>query len=500
MSGLGNALPKAEWMAWLQSVFDPHKQATEHHVEVAEATFKQHDGRLSDLEAAVVALDKAQEEQDGHLDELDARLRVLEGKEVPQEPEEPPEPGEPPEEPTEPQEPPGEPQEPVRVPVIPPRVTLAGVGSHSDSLRVYPPTPYVTDGHEVRTVEQLLAAVEAGRPRVLLRGGQYRLPRALDLTTPNQLVAAYGNERVMLDRSQGATEGEAAYALRVLAAGAHVLGLEVTGVPERKDATYSSHAVRVQADGARLERLNVHDGMTGSIIVYEADDVLVLDCDTWGCSGAGSGTNRPDGIVGTARSGRTIRNLRVIRPFVANASDDGIDLYRVVNGLVLDFVTVGNGYSPTGASLGDGSGVKCGGGAGAGGNTIWGGLALGNKLAGINHNSSHGAPNLYAFNTAARNARGVIADTGTLPTTKGNLAWGNPTYDQTVQGEQARNSWNERTGDPRFANPTIFDYSLLPGSPAIGAGPDGQTLGASSVALAIAVDRLARYRVFLPRA
>jgi len=71
-----------------------------------------------------------------------------------------------------------------------------------------------------------------------------------------------------------------------------------------------------------------------------------------------------------------------------------------------------------------------------------------------------------------------------------NISWGNGDADYTSAANNTvtRNSWQAGGGDPKFADRTSGDYSLLASSPYLTTGQGGTPIGASDVALQLALD------------
>lgn len=381
---------------------------------------------------------------------------------------------------------------------------LLGVGSTSTSLTDYPPTGPVTTGNwyvdgtsgndgnagtslgsAFKTIGAALSTASSGHT-IIVRGGTYALSAAL-VVNKQVNVYNYGAERWVIDRGNGGTTSGVNHAgIRITASGAKIKGFGIKGVPTRSDADYATYAVEVTSgtSNVAIEDGVIWGGKSGSVMLYQCSNPLVMDVVTIGSSGAGSASNMPDGIVATANSGQATTNATIVRCLAANIGDDCFDLFRATGTKIIDCVAISAGISHTGATLGDGNGFKMGG-TGSGNNTLRGSISVYARTAGITNNANAGAAGLFINNTAAHNARGVLSDDGTAPQQTNNIALNNTVYNTSVAGTQNANTWNQSISNASFASIANGDWSLGAGSACIGAGTGGANLGASTVALTL---------------
>lgn len=426
---------------------------------------------------------------------------------------------------------PDEPEEP-EIPVPDPEVILGGVGSVSTSLVDYPKSPTVTaadwyvdpvngndnnNGTSVitpfRTIDRGLTAASSrgssgtgvgtnGKMRILVRQGTINLSsrflRSTGWTTGLE-VWGYGTERPVLNGTNLGTgaNGRAIY-MTSSARREHWKGFEVINTKER--------TFMLEGQFCMIEDMYVHDGLgeVGYIANWNngAANNLIQDVYAWDMGPdyqLPEGTNVPDGFVCTAQGGITTQNNAFVRCFMANAQDDGFDLYRGRYCSIIDCVSFFAGYRRNGQRVvgldgnsGDGNGFKCGGGdSPAGNNTIKGNLSVGNAVQQISHNSSTN-PNYYSYNTGVGGTYSIDASVNAATTVRYNIGY------QAINGEyvgsaitsaggNTGNTWNDpEIVNPQFFSVNTFDYSLATGSAARTRGPGGTPIGASDVALAVA--------------
>lgn len=391
--------------------------------------------------------------------------------------------------------------------------TLLGVGSISTSLVDYPKSANVTTGNYYvdgtngndsnsgtslgaakKTISAAVTAASSGNT-IIVRGGTYAMTSALQVTKSLN-IRNYGTERWIIDRSTGGTSGVNHVGIRITAPNVHITGFGIKNAPTRSDASYASYALEISGvNNAKIEDGVAWGGGTAAFMVMNSNDSVIMDCVSIGASGAGDGTDRPDGFVSTAdrnagkRSNRTV----FVRCLAANSGDDCYDFFVTKDGKVIDCVAISAGYGPTGATLGDGNGFKMGGwndpsglGNPAGNNTCQGSVAVRCKAQGLNHNTTQLA-NYFYNNTSWANAYGIINDTpvgyASSNIARNNIAVNSTVYNTSVAGTQQNNTWNLSILNAGFASTSIGDLSLGTGSSCIGAGVGGVNLGASTVAL-----------------
>lgn len=402
---------------------------------------------------------------------------------------------------------------------------LLGQHSISTSLVDYPKTPSTTVGNyyvdatngndnntgtsvnqAFRTIQKAYSVASSG-DTILVRQGNYILTSALMLNKSNIRLWNYGTERPTLNRNLGGTTtGEGAYGIRVTAGNNHIKGFELVGVPERSERLDSCLAIHIIAPNTKVEDIWVHSGRTGSIYCTTGSNgSLVQDCIVWNnrqVNLPSQATNSWDGMVVTnwSHASEHTSNVTFVRCLVANAGDDGFDLWGGRNCKIIDCVSIGAGIWPNGVSSGgDAGGFKLGGATGgAGGNTLQGSIAFGCRETGINSNGTKWGTNTIIYNTATRNNRGMrtLGDTN-APNTRNNIVVNNPTSNSLHSSNRSHNTFDLGISNAGFANTGEADYSLGPGSACISAGTNigggGTNLGASDVALKL-------LKTWLPRA
>jgi hypothetical protein len=398
--------------------------------------------------------------------------------------------------------------------------TLLGVGwTGSTSLVDYPKTGEVTEGCPIVEIDDGLGG-ESPAERledalllledndcVLLRDNSdatvvlaERIRRTTAWSGPKQ-VLAYGSQRIRIDAS-----GLAADASPLTFDGSadeHWKGFEIVGT-----AVDTGAVVNIgDSTGVIIEDFWVHDNPTGTPIrITGGSDDIVQDCVAWhnGIPGIVD-TNVPDGYAGTVFTTRSM----FVRCVAINGNDDGFDFWSADNSEFIDCVAVDSGHTWDGGESGDGGGFKMGGESTAGGgNAAIGCIAVDSAVIGVNWNSTAGDPLTIIHNTSARNNTGFWMGGKphqvTLNISSGNTRTGGSVNGgQDSIGEEVDDSWNcwntpfvtdeaDPSPDPLFADPDNGDFSLLPGSPYIHAGPDGETLGASEIALQLLKDNWTR--------
>lgn len=373
---------------------------------------------------------------------------------------------------------------------------LIGVASPSTSLTDFPKTANLTSGNyyvsnsgsdsnsgtstgsPFATIGKALSVVADGQT-ILVRGGTYTLTSRLSRNTgwsTGIKIFGYGNERPIIDGS-GTGSGDAGRLLyfQSSARREHWKGFEIRNAKEV--------SIQIEGQYITIEDVWVHDGATNGILIGNfgggAGNNLIQDTVVWKLGdGTSTGTNTPDGIAATSSGGSTTTNSNnIVRCLVANAGDDCFDFYRAKDSYFIDCVAIGAGRYWNGNSAGDGNGFKMGGGdtTGAGNNTVRGSFAINCVTSGFNENSSNVA-NKYYFNSATKDVRGFINDSGTC---QDNISYNNSNYNNSAGGG-SRNSWNLSNANPVWKTDWSLDSSTSPYRAASAAsGPTG----ASTVAL-----------------
>jgi hypothetical protein len=396
-------------------------------------------------------------------------------------------------------------------PPPPPPTTLRGTGwTGSSSLTTYPKTGAVTtcasgetgcivdldvaDSHGATPAAKFQYALSllATKSRVLLRNNtgapvvvSAPIIRSSTWGSRKQ-VFAYGTQRIKVDLRNVASAPDGPVWFRS-GGWEHWKGFEFTG--GRAALGYS--VIHVQnSHNTKLEDLWIDRNPMGDGMYLESsNDVVVQDVLYWH-NGALSdaSTNAGDGFT----SGGTPPGLRnvFVRCVAIDAPDDGFDMFYGEKVQIIDSVSLRAGYFWDGSSAADGSGYKLGGDAGTRGETRGGTILIGSVAAlsratNISHWQAVGKARTLVHNTAYASRGhnfGVIPIAGEKVTS--NLSHAGATRaDWATTG-----SWNHWNGgsDPRFGDAANGDLSLMPGSPALGAGEGGSNQGASVIALELA--------------
>lgn len=405
--------------------------------------------------------------------------------------------------------------------------TLGGVGSSSTSLVDYPQTGAVTtgdiwvdpaamtngsgtEGSPYDNLGDALTAVSDGE-RIIVKSGTLSLSNRIVRSTSwgtGIEIFNYGTDRPVLDFSGSSDSNGSIYFTS--GGNEHWKGFEVINAPSR--------GVQIETSNVTIEDFHVYasegDGIYIANFGSGAGNNLIQDCRVWKLGdGVTTGTNVPDGIVCTGNTGSPTQDNAIVRCFVANGPDDGIDLYRARGTRVVDCVVYQSGtyWNGTG-SLGDGNGYKMGGNdSNSGNNYAIGCLAVDCESSGFAHNEAANTsgtdPNIvFAFCTAVDNGGSAFNTGGDnanhLNVRRDSIAWGNGSV-----GYVGPNATSLRilSSDPSFVDAVNSDYSLDTGSTAIDYGIEGDisnsvatqptfgvatNAGASDVSLEIAIEWL----------
>jgi hypothetical protein len=318
--------------------------------------------------------------------------------------------------------------------------SIAGVGSVDLSLSLHPPTGPVTtgdiwvdptagtngdgsEGSPYNSLSSALSAVSDGE-RIIVRAGTIALSNQISRNTTWATgieVFAYGDERPIIDASGLGGTSRALY----FTGGSkeHWKGFEFKDGPDR--------GIDIASTNTTIEDVWVHGFQKEAIYIANfgsgAGNNKILDFAIWKLGdGVSGGTNVPDGIALTGNTGSPTEGNVLARGFVANAVDDGVDLFRARNTRVYSVVTYKTGYYWNGDRAGvevdgetlpvgeqdpsDGNGFKLGGGdSDSGDNYAIGCLSLLNAASGFSHNEARNTPTesdpnvVVAFATAHGN-------------------------------------------------------------------------------------------------
>lgn len=224
---------------------------------------------------------------------------------------------------------------------------------------------------------------------------------------------AYQDEKPAFDFAAIKPPNFRVQAFHVTADWIHLKGLDLTGVQVTITGHTQSTFVENHGSNNIFENLRMHDSMAIGYYALAGANTLVLNCDAWNnwdsVSQGGRGGN-VDGFGLHVKKGDTGNLFRGCRAWYN--SDDGYDCINSAEpGTWENCWAMYNGFSPDGASRGDGNGFKLG---GYGStpvarlpnpiprNTIRFSLAVGNKAAGFYANH-HLAGGDWFNNSAFRN-------------------------------------------------------------------------------------------------
>lgn len=404
----------------------------------------------------------------------------------------------------------------VNVPiVVEPSTSILGVGSASTSLADYPKIVNSTTGDwyvdasvessgdgtslatAFKTLPEGLAALSAGE-KLVVKGGTYTLPSGgITRSTAwasQTIITGYGTERPVLDASSVGTNGSA------LTFNGSVNELwhrfHVKNVPVRVSG-FNAQAIRftnAAHDCIMSEIWLSHCGQDG-FWGYTAYNIQFRDCAAWRLGdGVTTGTNAPDTFALTGIANVGLPGIRYVRCFSGHAGDDSFDFYRNAGGLAIDSVSYKAGYYWNGVRSGDGNGFKLGSNeTNITNNGAIGCLAIGAAANGFDDNAMDDNVTMLRNTAVDCGSYGFQAGSGLAATINDNIANNNSiNYREWAAIPDSYNTWNLGITNPNFADTANFDWSLDTGSSAIAAGISGGNLGASSIALEIAKEWLAK--------
>lgn len=386
----------------------------------------------------------------------------------------------------------------------PPPSTLLGVGSFSSSLDDYPKTGPVTDGdwyvatngsnsNDGTTINSPFATIQHALSQasdgdtILVRGGTYNISNTISLSsnlTNGIMISGYGTEIPILD---GSGLGSGPRLFSVSGRRYHLKSMEWRNVP--------GGPLLVGGSFNTFEEIYVHSSCFsgdpgGALYCYGsgASDNLFLDCAVWGLGdGSSTDTNTPDCYRSTTGgSGAVAQRNKFVRCLAANGADDNFDFYYGAHCDIIDCVSVGAGWYWNGNRAADGGLFKLGSGQSNVGNHVargnFGGWGYND---GLGHNGAPQPLTLESNTIVHVNDVGVDAGSVSGTVVRDNISLNNGTAWSGTNGTY--NSWNLSVtpGNVSFASPSTGDFSLMPGSSALGAGSEGDNLGASTVALEI---------------
>ena len=394
------------------------------------------------------------------------------------------------------EEPPEQPEEPD---------LILGVGSASTSLTDYPKSGNFTTGDyyvdpsastngvgsladPFDNLSSAFSAVSDGE-RIIVRAGTIYLSSGISRSTSWSTgieVFAYGTERPVI-------VGQPSGSLLTLSGDReHWKGFEF------RDAAFFT--VYITGDHNTIEDCWGHDGKSNGFYILGSSPTgnVIQDCRGWNMARSGA-----DGIDVFKCAGPDTSNMNTggnafVRCFAKWGQDDNYDLFNSYNNKIVDCVSTRAGLWWDGSeqdSGGNGTGFKLGNSGNPGGNILTGSVAYANKLHGISENFTSGAGVTITRCTSAFNTWVGYQAEEADNTLVNNIAYGNggPSDGKTngtIDGSY--NTWNLSITNPQFADANGYDFSLASGSACIDAAHDGGNIGASTLALNIAKEWLAK--------
>jgi hypothetical protein len=400
-------------------------------------------------------------------------------------------------------------------------LTLLGVGSPDNSLTAYPKESNVTTGDwyvdgsvsssgdgtslgtAFKTIAEGLSALSSGDVLVI-KGGTYYISSTIYRSTSwgsVTKVTRYGADEVIIDGS-----GLAYDAFGIQFAGSvneHWHGIHLKNVPGPEDQYDYNGQTWAFTDGAHDCKLTFcyasHSGQTG-FYGYTAYNIQLHDCAAWRLGdGSSTDTNVPDGFAMTGNVNGGYTGIKYVRCVAANCPDDGFDNYRNYGAQHYDCVAIECGYywngNPGGTSTGDNHGFKMGSTeSNTGNNQAIGCFAIGCRVSGFDDNADDNDVTMLRCTSVGNGYYGFQMGSSANATIHDNIAYGNGDTDGKDWGgtPDTYNTWNLGITDPEFESPGTYDYSVDSGSDCVGAGISGGNLGASTTALLIAKEWLAK--------
>lgn len=232
------------------------------------------------------------------------------------------------------------------------------------------------------TVQKAQSVITAG-DTVYIRGGEYVIP-STQVAFDDGLYAcitrldksgtaadriqylAYPGEKPVFNCANVKPAGRRITAFFVKGSYITIKGIEIVGVQVTITTHTQSECFRNEGSNNIYEACKMHDGMANGFYLTRGGNNLILNCDAYNnwdsVSEAKTGGNT-DGFgchpykQGVGYTGNTFRGCRAW-----NNSDDGYDCITAFEAITFENCwAFNNGYSASGASLGDGNGFKIGG-------------------------------------------------------------------------------------------------------------------------------------------
>lgn len=174
---------------------------------------------------------------------------------------------------------------------------------------------------------------------------------------------AYPGETPVFDFSAVKPQGYRIHAFQVVGSYLHFKGFEVVGVQVTILEHTQSECFHNEGSHNTYEQLSMHDGQAIGFYLTKGSHNLVLNCDAYNNADVTSENKKGgnvDGFGAHPSKGSVGNVFRGCRAWFN--SDDGFDCISASEGVIFDQCwAYGNGYTPSYASMGDGSGFKVGG-------------------------------------------------------------------------------------------------------------------------------------------
>lgn len=332
----------------------------------------------------------------------------------------------------------------------------------------------------VSTTNELVSAVENASPgdEVIARGGKYNFDGEWNIRSEDVTIRVADGEHAHIQFAAGLENPTQDSGIKVDGANVTVRGFEIS------DSGYKG-IYASQADGCTFEDLDVHHCNRWGIMANGSKNVTFRYCDSHDNMDPQNSGQHSDGFNQSGREGQMSRDGLIEGCRAWNNGDDGFDMWTSEGTTIRNCWSWNNGRG----SWGNGNGFKL----GSGNEGIGGGHTVENCVAWDNKvdNNSAGPGGGFWWNTEDDNqitvrnctawGNGVdfrFEDIGHV--LENNIAVGNNVAIGDAVNDTA-NTWNLQISDPQLlsTDPQSSDFArLAAGSPCIGAGTNGDDLGA----------------------
>lgn len=240
---------------------------------------------------------------------------------------------------------------------------------------------------------------------------------------------------------------------------------------------FPENGLRITGNNNLLDGIIAHDNKSSGIHIWGTYDFPYGANGSWNTiqnsvlfnnSDAGlSGGNYNDGGNADGISVSSGEGNEMINNLVYDNSDDGIDVWRSTNSIIVRNVVHSNGKG----SNGDGNGIKAGGASPGEGAVVYRNLSYLNRSNGFDHNGSPGVT--FHNNTSFKNSRGFVV--GEDNSVINNISYQDSETISGTSNQISHNSWQLNLPDPGFesTDPDAEEFLWLSKeSRAIDAGKD----------------------------